>query len=82
MKVIGVAGISQIQGLELNLYVATLAKLDEVRTWQLACLRKGIAAEQVVRRAIFLDDDDHMLNLRNVVVLGVGQCCRKRNQKQ
>lgn len=79
MRVIGVAGVSQIQRLELNFYVTALAKLDQVCARQLACLGKGIAAEQIVGGAILLDDDDNVLNLRNVVGLGVGEACGKRN---
>ena len=41
-----------------------------------------ILLEQVIGRAVFLDDDDHMLNLRDVVGLGVGKRCRERNQEQ
>jgi hypothetical protein len=47
----------------------------------LARLGEGIAPEQVIRRAIFLDDDDYVLNLRNVV-LGVSESCGESSQKQ
>ena len=77
MPVVGIARVSQIEGLELDFYVAALAELDQVRAWQLVLTGKGVASEHIVRTAVFLYHNNHMLNLRDVVVLGVGECRRK-----
>lgn len=69
VRVFGVAGVSQIKGLERNLFGTAHAILDQVRARELVLGGKGIATKQIVRRAIFLDENDYMLNLRNVIVL-------------
>lgn len=62
VRVFGVADVSQIEGLERNLFGTAQPMLDQVRARELALAGKGIATKQIVRRAIFLDENDHMLN--------------------
>ena len=62
MRVFGVAGVRQIEGLERNLFGTAQPMLDQVRARELALAGKGIATKQIVRRAIFLDENDYMLN--------------------
>ena len=63
VRVFGVAGVSQIEGLgRRDLFGNAQPMLDQVRARELALAGKGIATKQIVRRAIFLDENDYMLN--------------------
>jgi len=62
VRVFGVASVRQIEGLERNLFGTAQPMLDQVRARELALAGKGIATKQIARRAIFLDENDYMLN--------------------
>ena len=59
---LGSQAFRQIEGLERNLFGNAQPMLDQVRARELALAGKGIATKQIVRRAIFLDENDYMLN--------------------
>lgn len=67
MAVVRVAGVSQVDGLQRDRvrrfwrYVFARTAAHQVGARQLAGLGEDVAAEEVVRRAIFLDYDDYVL---------------------
>jgi hypothetical protein len=73
---IRITRVSEIYGLQCNRvwkHVITLPRRSQVGARELALAGKGIASKQVIRSAIFLYDDDYVLEWCVRYVLSVGE---------